>query len=198
MASNNTENKVCITCGDVSGRQVTCNGCLQSFCWTHMTNHQQDILKQMDDCAQNHERLKHDWDDDCHHQQLFHKIDQWEEESINNIRITADTARADLKLLIKRSKDQLQTSIQQISKTIHNSQELNHFSEIDINQWKQQLKYIQSQIQTSFNIQIKEDKQKLPIMLIKIEQKTKRLLDQNEQTVKRSRNETNNDVNIED
>jgi hypothetical protein len=35
-------------------------------------------------------------------------------------------------------------------------------------------------------------------MLIKIEQKTKRLLDQNEQTVKRSRNETNNDVNIED
>ena len=147
MASIDFHNTVCTTCGDVNGRQVTCIGCQQCFCWTHMTDHQDDIQKQMDNLTQNHKLLKHDWNNDSYHDQLFQQIDQWEKESVIKIQVVADTARADLRLLIKQSTDHLQTSTNKISKEIDRSRQLNNYSEIDIDRWTEQLNNIQLQIQ---------------------------------------------------
>jgi hypothetical protein len=189
-------NKVCNICGDVSGRQVTCNGCEQSFCWTHMTDHQQSIEKQMDSLSEKSHLLQQNSNDDSYYNHLFHQIDQWEKESIDKIQLEANTNRDQLKLIIQQSKDIFERSIKQISEEIDHNRQLNNFSEIEIKQFTQQLTDIQSQIQTSFDIQIKEDEQTLPITFIKVKQNTKRPFDQNEQTVKRSRNEANNHVSI--
>ncbi|CAF1081267.1 unnamed protein product [Rotaria sordida] len=190
---------MCIACGDVSGRQVTCYGCQQSFCWTHLKDHQNYIEKQMDALAENYERLKADRQEDCcHHQQqqLFRQIDQWGKDSIVKIQQIADTARADLRSFIKQSEDHMKILMENLGEEIKKSRQLNNYSEIDINQWTEQLENIHSQIQTSFNIQIEDDEQASSITLIKIKQNAKRSLDSNKQRVKRSRNETNNDFSV--
>jgi hypothetical protein len=194
MMISNGLNKVCGRCRNGSEGEFTCNRCQQSFCWEHLTDHRQDIQKQMDTLTQNHYLLKRDWEDESYHQELLHKIDQWEKESIEKIQMTADLARVDLRALIKQEKDNLKTSIEQIDK----SRQLNHFSEIHIKEWTQQIKNLHTQIERSFNIEIKQDEQISPIILIKIKQNTKHQLDQNEQTVKRPRNEINNDVSQTD
>jgi hypothetical protein len=154
---NNGPSNVCVKCRDGSGGELTCNGCQQSFCWEHITDHQQDIQKQMDSLVQNNFLLKRDWEDESYQKELFCKIDQWEKESIDKIQVTAEIARDDLKSLIKRAKKNLKTTIEQISEQIDKNRQLNHFSEIHINEWTQQIKNLHSQIEASFNIETKQD-----------------------------------------
>lgn len=193
MTNINAQNSSCFSCEDTSGRQFTCNGCQKSFCWYCINDHQEHVKKQVDAVIQNYEHLKNNWNDDSHQNELFHQIDQWGKESIDNIRITANTARNDLKSSIKQSNNDYEIVFKKNFEQIDKSKELHNYSEIDLNQWTQQLNNIQSELQTAFNIQIKEDKEILPIYLIKIKQNSKRLLDQEEQTtIKKSKIEINN------
>ncbi len=196
--NNICENKMCVICEDKSGRQFTCNGCQQSFCWKHITDHQRYIEKQMDTLVQNHYILQEQWNNPCYYDQLIQKIYQWEKESIEKIQMAANTARAELQSFIEQSKENLETSIKRISEQINQSKQLNNYSEIDINQWKQQLNNIRSQIQKSFYIDIKEDEQKSPISLIKIKQNMECLLDENGQLVKRIKIEMIDNVSNND
>ena len=191
---NNDQDKACLKCDNKSGQQFTCNGCQQSFCWLHVTDHEKDIFQQMDVLSKDHNLLQDDWNDESHYNRLLEQINQWEKESISKIQEKAEAARVDLRLFYEESKSRLQASVRRISEEILTSQKLNNFSEIEINQWTQELKNIQQQAQTSFNIQIDQDEEIPSIALIKIKQKTKRPLEQNEETSKRLRNEISDDV----
>ncbi len=99
---------------------------------------------------------------------------------------TADLARNDLQEFIQKSKESHEQSFQKISEDINQSKELKNYSEINVNQWTKELNNLQSQIENYFFIQISN--QSFP-NLIQVKQNNKRQLEQNEQSVKRSKNE---------
>ncbi|CAF1265274.1 unnamed protein product [Adineta steineri] len=190
MATNDIYNEICFECGEFSGEPFICNQCHQTFCSVHIEDHQEDIPEQMQTPVQNHELPNQDKNDDSYNRQLFHRIDQWEKESVDKIKVAAELARVDLRLLIEKSTNYYKESTKKVSQAIDRSQRLNTFPEVEINTWIQQLNEIQRQSQTSFYTTIKEDRLISPIYMIKVTQEPKTQTYPSEQSGKRSRNTT--------
>jgi hypothetical protein len=84
---------VCITCEKNAGI-FKCEGCSQVFCTKHATEHRQTLNHQLDQVVLEHDTLKQVFiEHKNQHDPLLAQIDQWEKESIDKIRQTADDAR---------------------------------------------------------------------------------------------------------
>jgi hypothetical protein len=184
------DKKTCALCEDETRGEFTCNECQQSFCWKHLPDHRLFVEKQMNNLMDKCKHFKDDRKNYLEQNQLFHQIDQWEKDSIKNIRIKADLARKDLQSLIKQSNEYYEQLFKQISDNIHQSKELKNYSEININQWIKELNNIQSQIENSFSIQISN--QTFP-NIIQINQNNKY---QYEQSVQSSKTQTENNYSF--
>jgi hypothetical protein len=102
---------------------------------------QQEIDHLVDKCS----NLKHQWNNDqC---KLFQEIDQWENDSIENIKKEADLARSELQQF-EQSHDE---TFEQILENINQCKQSNNYSEINLIQWKKQLNHLQSQIKIKLN-----------------------------------------------
>ena len=70
---------------------LRCIGCLQEFCFHHFVEHQQQLSKQLDEIEQHRNLLQQiiNPQDDS----LIQQVDQWERESIEKIKQTAQEIR---------------------------------------------------------------------------------------------------------
>lgn len=158
-----TGKKVCNTCGK-SGGIFTCDGCEKSFCGHHTAAHRQELANQLDIVGQEHDLLRRDLTENTGKDLILDRINTWEAESINKIKLAADKARADL----GQCYEQFETLCNEVSNEIRSSRESDSYSEIDLNQWMNKLQLIRNELENRTRIDIEQKRNADSIDLIQI------------------------------
>src|ERR1700733_4792261 len=90
-----TLNTHCFICNKKKAT-FKCTGCLEEFCYKHLTDHRQELNKQLNDIEMNHNLLRQTLNQNIENPNnhfLIQKIDQWEQDSMKKIQETAKQAR---------------------------------------------------------------------------------------------------------
>ncbi|CAF1103711.1 unnamed protein product [Adineta ricciae] len=155
MASVITK-KPCLKCDKGAG-VTTCDGCQQTFCIKHIIEHRQELTGQLDNVGHEHDLFRQDLMHETSAHPLLVRIDEWERESITKIQVTAETARADLRLLLEQNKTQLKESMDKITKEMQAGRELDDFTEIDLLRWTEELKHLRELLDAELHVRLIED-----------------------------------------
>jgi len=158
-------------CGKCSkgGGVTTCDGCQQSFCTKHFVEHRQELSQQMNNISQDHELFRRDMTKEIPKHPFLTRIDTWERESIGKIQATAEAARADLRQLLDRTKNDLKNSVEKMTYELHSCQQSDDFTENDLKRWAEQLKELRKKLDTPSTIFIgNDDDTKSSIRLIRV------------------------------
>ena len=161
--------KQCITCGKHGGI-FTCNGCERAFCGKHAQEHRQELANQLDGVVQEHDLIHEELTRSLDVHDLFEKINQWEQETITKIQVTAEVLRVDLREMIDKSKERIVQACEEIALNLRSAREVDDFCEEDLQRWTQQLNELKSEIISPSTIQLIEDDQSV-IRLITIREK---------------------------
>ncbi|CAF3414925.1 unnamed protein product [Rotaria socialis] len=156
MSSLKRESQTCSACGITAGIFV-CRGCLKSFCLHHTNEHRNSIEQQMETILFNHERLRQfvaSEEVEEYFQQLHGHVSQWETQSINKIRDTANDIRQQLKFINQRYHDSTDDQLRQLKQQIRNAQNDGNFFENDLKMWQTEIQKLQSTISEQENLQI--------------------------------------------
>jgi sugar lactone lactonase YvrE len=141
-------NAHCATCS--KGKAILkCEGCMQTFCYNHVIDHRQELNKQLEDvevtCDLIQDTLSKQTTNSQKHP-LMQKINEWEHDSIEKIRQTAEEAR---QLLIKHTVGriaEIDVKLNNVTNQIRQSRQENDFFETDLRQWKENLTKIQEEL----------------------------------------------------
>jgi adenylosuccinate synthase len=89
----------CVTCNKGIG-QFKCEGCSQTFCIKHATEHRQALSQKLDEVILEHDMFQQTITEDKNeNHSLIYYIDQWEEKSIDKIRQIAKEIRQEVNQL---------------------------------------------------------------------------------------------------
>jgi hypothetical protein len=158
MATEAGRNR-CVTCGKDKAT-LRCGGCLQEFCYNHSANHRQELGKQLDEievpCDLFRQTLIQQIAEPKQHP-LIQRIDQWERQSINKIRETAEEARQILFQHTVKHIRQIEVDLNQLTKQLIESRKENDFYETDLRQWNEKLKRLEKELNKPSNIHLRQD-----------------------------------------
>ncbi len=172
-AASSQSKRTCSKCEKTAG-SFSCDGCGQSFCLKHVTEHRQELNYQMDNIEQEHNiihlELLNQKEKQNEHE-IFNRIDQWEKESIEKIHQIADESRTTLKQILDSILDYGHKSLKKVSLKLHRARESDDFFENDLHRWMQQLNHLRAEIECMSNsISIINDHSTSVIQFIKIVQ----------------------------
>jgi archaellum component FlaC len=156
MATGSNVKKSCCKCSK-GGGTLTCDGCHQSFCFKHVTEHRQELSQHMDDIGQQHDVLRRDLGQQNINQTLLTEIDRWEKESIEKIQSTAERVRADLKRLNEESTNRLSDMMDKLSEELRLNRESDEYIEDDLDRWMKQLDEFRKALENPAEIELSED-----------------------------------------
>jgi hypothetical protein len=169
MASTTNAKKPCSKCG--SERWVfLCDGCHVSFCVKHANDHRTELTAQLNNIQEQYNHLEHIYNQHEKRQEnpLFSQIDVWEHDTIAKIAQTAQRARDDLRQLLDELNNRMKIIFNQFNNQIQTGRQTENYTEIELNQWNEQLMNIKKRIETPCDIELIPDKDSPPIHLIKI------------------------------
>ncbi|CAF1051871.1 unnamed protein product [Adineta ricciae] len=172
MTSSNLK-KPCAKCNKNTSI-LTCDGCQQSFCAKHISDHRQDLSVEMDNIGQEYDLLRRDLvrDDNDHHL-LFNRIHLWEERSINQIHQIAQQARFDLRQYLDTNKSQITNICNKLTEDLHSSRESGDYTETDFHLWIERLRELRKMLENPPIIEIFEDENiSTAIRMIQVRDKT--------------------------
>ncbi len=151
MASSNSSDSKCVTCTKSIGT-FTCRGCQQDFCMTHAAEHRQMLSMQMDeDIIPLHDQLQQDLIQQINkslNHPLMKEIDQWENDSIEKIRQTANNARKDLLSIIEKHKNKIKQNLDHVTEELKTARNNDHFFENHLKQWMEKLNHLSNDLKT--------------------------------------------------
>jgi hypothetical protein len=149
----------CITC-DKEKTAVTCEGCLQLFCYDHLTEHRQELNKQLHHIALNCDRFRQVLNEQTTNSQkeLFLKeIDQWEKDSIKIIQQTSNECRQILIQHTIKNIHQIEMNLSKLTDEIREIRQEDDFNEINLKQFDLKLKQLQQQLDRPSDISLQQD-----------------------------------------
>ena len=129
---------LCASCRKAAGIAM-CNGCQQSFCLSHFAKHREELSEKVDHAIQEHDLLRQALGDRTRTASFFTQVDQWEEESIQQIQAAAATARNDLQRLVDRAKNDLERHLGKLAEEIQRCRNSDDYAEMDIQHWSNRL-----------------------------------------------------------
>jgi tRNA uridine 5-carbamoylmethylation protein Kti12 len=137
-----------------------CEGCSQYFCIIHLPDHHQAFGKELDKTEEKinlfRETLIKQTTDPQKHS-LIQQINQWENDSINKIRQTAEEARQVLLEHIGEHMNEIEIELTKLTEELKQIREENDFNEIDLNKFEPELKKLEEQLNNPSNISIQQD-----------------------------------------
>lgn len=168
MATGTTQKKPCCKC-DKGGGIFTCDGCQQSFCRKHSEEHRQELAIQMDSIGQEYDVIQRDINKESDIHPLLSRIDVWERESIDKIQQVANQARVELNQLIDERKNEVKTTMSQLTNELQSSRQSEDYTEIDLKKWTNQLNKLRQDLEQSMNEALLDnDDQRSAVRLIKV------------------------------
>ena len=150
MASSTSSSKnPCSKCS--STRWVApCEGCHALFCSRHASEHQVELTAQLENIQQQSNHLEQIYNQHEKRQEhpLFAQIDVWEHDTIVKIQHAAQIARNELRQSLEESNNRMKTIFNEFSAELHAGHENEHFTEIELEKWKETLMNIRKQLET--------------------------------------------------
>ncbi len=131
----------CIKCDKQNG-VAKCVGCLQDFCQNDFGNHRQELHKQLDEIENGCGLIQKSLDEKTQgseQHQLIEEIDQWEQNSINKIKQTAEKTRQIFLNYTFRYLSELELKLKNLIDQLKQSRQENDFVEKNLNEWNKQL-----------------------------------------------------------
>ena len=128
---------------------MKCEGCSQSFCYNHVTDHRQELNKQLEEVEVTCNVIRQSITEQINHSQkhsLLQKINEWEEESIKKVRDTAQEAR---QLLVKYTMgpiNEMQVRLNKVTEQLRQGRQENDFYEKDLHRWQEKLKKLEDEL----------------------------------------------------
>lgn len=139
----------CIKC-DQDRSTVKCSRCTDEFYSNHLVEHRQELNKQLDDI-----KVYHDVFQQTLHQQnnpLIQQIDQWEQNSIEKIRQTAEEARQVILRITATNNTNIKEQLNKLTNEFEKEQKDDNINEINLQNWKEQLKKLSEQFTKPSNV----------------------------------------------
>jgi chromosome segregation ATPase len=158
MAAATVKNR-CAICGKEKA-SFKCDGCSQSFCFNHVTDHRQELSKQLDEIEVTRDLFRQTLTEQTTEPRkhpLIQQIDKWERESINKIRETADEAR---QLLLKHTTGhvaKIEVELAKLTDQLRQNRQENDFVETDLDHWKDEITRLTKELAEPPNVSIRQD-----------------------------------------
>jgi len=149
----------CVTCRKEKST-VICDGCSQRFCVNHFGDHRKELSKLFDKIEVNRDLFRQAFNEQTakpDNHLLMKQIDQWEQESINKIKQTADEARQLLQKYTVEHLTKLEVKLNKLTSQLRESREENDYSETDIHQWTKHLTRMTTELDISSHITVKHE-----------------------------------------
>lgn len=160
MASSTSSKPRCATCKKVLG-SFTCRGCSSDFCLQHAGEHRQLLTKKMDEeVVLLHDQLQECFNEYISNPQLHplvKQVNEWENQSIEHIRLVADNIRKDLLRSIEHHVNNIKNSSVPITQCLTRARNEDDFFEDDINDWKKKIEDLKKELNVPTNVRIKQD-----------------------------------------
>jgi chromosome segregation ATPase len=157
MATANVTTQ-CISCKKVT-RRFNCGGCSQKFCFDCLTKHLQELKKDLNVIENDHDQFRQIFNDhkkDTKERSLIQQVDQWEEDSINKIKQTAQQCRQTVINYKNIFIINIENKLNEITKQIKQFTQENQFNEIDLEELKEKLRILKEEIDKPPNISIQQ------------------------------------------
>jgi chromosome segregation ATPase len=149
----------CIMCGK-DRSAVRCEGCLQIFCYNHLTDHRQELNKQLDEIEVNQDIFRQTLTQqttDPKQNSLIKQIDKWEEDSIKKIQQTAKECKELLFQYTTEHVTQIKVDLNKLTEELRQIRQENDFNEIDLDQFKEKLTQLTKELDQPSNVSIQQD-----------------------------------------
>ena len=149
----------CVTCGKDKA-VMKCGGCSKDFCFNHMTDHRQELSRQLDEIENTRDLFRQSLTEQMSTPQkhaLLRQIDQWEQESIYKIREAAEEERQLLMHHTEKYFNEIEIKLNKLTAQLRESREENDFIETDLRTWERQLKSLEEELRKPSNITVKQD-----------------------------------------
>ena len=142
----------------VTGTSIAvCDGCHNSFCHQHLSEHRQELLKKMeginDQCEHFRQNLRYEQD----LSPILSAIDLWEKESIEQINLAAKNARDVVYQSIEQMLNNFNEAVNDITKDIEFSRSVSNATEIDLDNWTNHLQTLKNLIKKPIPISLYVD-----------------------------------------
>ncbi|CAF1317213.1 unnamed protein product [Didymodactylos carnosus] len=163
----------CVKCssGKTSGI-FTCSGCQMLFCPKHSNEHRQELGKELDNVIYEHDSLKQQLTTETSARPAAHpllrQIQQWEQESIEKIRMTAQKARDKVDRLVNRNKEDILEQFRLITTQLQHGRQEDDFVETALDRWMKQLHKLKSDLNLSSTEGIIDTDPSLSISMINV------------------------------
>ena len=136
-----------------------CQGCSKTFCLDHLAKHRTDLSEELDRLHNDQETLELDLNENRNdlkkHAVILH-IDQWEQDSIEKIKQTAEHCRQQWAIYSSGFFLEIESRLNELAKEIKKARDGNAFNEIHLNQLKQNVEKIQKEMNQPTNVYIEE------------------------------------------
>ncbi|CAF1449018.1 unnamed protein product [Adineta steineri] len=146
----------CITCGKEKST-VRCDGCSQPFCYNHLIEHRQELSKRLDEIEVSRDLFRQTLTDQStkpENQTLIKQTDEWEQDSIDKIRQTANEARQTILQHSTKYLTDLEMKLNTLTKELRESRAENDFVEADLQRWNTQLTEMNNELDKPSTISI--------------------------------------------
>ena len=120
-----TNESQCATCKK-SNAIARCIGCSQDFCFNHFVEHRQELNKQLEQIEQDRDLFQQTLNEQTTNPQnslLIQQVDQWEQESIEKIKQTAQEIRETLVIHVHENLISVKDKMNQLTQQLKDSRE---------------------------------------------------------------------------
>ena len=137
-----------------------CHGCSEDFCFNHLVEHRQELSQQFDHLENQRNLFRQTLTEQTKNPQkhvLVQQINQWEKDSINKIRQTAEEAREMLLKYTDEHTNEVEMKLNKLTEELKEIREENDYNEIDLNEMKKKLNELEGKLNKPSNVAIKQD-----------------------------------------
>lgn len=148
MATATSMKTICVVCNKEM-RTYLCDGCSQRFCRKHLDEHHNDLARQFDGLEMHHDELRAriiQQREDGKQHRIMNEIERWESESIEKIKQIADQCRERLIKYIDWFCLRMEKKLSILARDMRERRHENEFNDLDLDQLKQKLKEIETNI----------------------------------------------------
>ncbi|CAF2176172.1 unnamed protein product [Rotaria magnacalcarata] len=148
VASTIRKKQLCSKCNKAAGI-LNCYGCGKDFCYRHVTEHRQQLNKEMDNLATKHDEFQQaiaDQEKQSNSHPLIQNINQWEQESINKIRQAAENARKELVATLATHRTTVKEDLTRLITELSKARNEDDYVETDLKEWTEKLNSLQKDL----------------------------------------------------
>ncbi|CAF4073384.1 unnamed protein product [Rotaria sp. Silwood2] len=137
-----------------------CAGCLQDLCYNHLTDHCEQLSKELDEIEINRNLFRQTLTEQTNHPKndsLMEEINKWKEDSIIKIQQIAEECKQLLIQYTNKYFNQLEIDLVKLTDQLRQTRQENDFNEIDLNQLKEKLTQLKKDLDQPPKVSITQD-----------------------------------------